>query len=341
MEAKGRKNPVREKGFRRVLPTLLGVFILTNGGFGLSVNDIKYSAQPIAAALCYANKQYQNDKGQCEIKWYVSDKNYHALSYLKYPVRIEVTKDGVDKGFRWYFYSIRKNGKYEGGGAVMIRGKEIKNFDFSNKRKSHCEIRWYVSDKNYHALSYLKYPVKIEVTKDGVDKKGFRWYFYSIRKNGKFEGGGAIMIRKPVPKNGLYIRANENLDDWIGVYYTNDKPQVEEDTEAYYARSDDTPWGEVDTFTVPTCSDAYANCGTPDIRIVEAADNILYCEPLRKEFIERGREMSYAEIMNKLNRYVKEDKCSYRACVPGSGGVFCAREGSYAMKVAVHKAKGY
>jgi len=64
------------------------------------------------------------------------------------------------------------------------------------------------------------------------------------------------MIRKPIPKNGLYIRANKNLDDWIEVYYTNDKPQVEEDTEAYYARSDDTPWGEVDTFTVPTCSDA-------------------------------------------------------------------------------------
>jgi len=93
--------------------TFVGLGCLVVGvGFGLSVNDIKYSAQPVAAALCYANKQYQNDRGQCEIKWYVFDKNHHGLSYLEYPVRIKVIKGGVDeKGFRWYFYFIKKNGK--------------------------------------------------------------------------------------------------------------------------------------------------------------------------------------------------------------------------------------
>jgi len=82
--------------------------LVVSVGFGLSVNDVKYSAQPVAAALCYANKQYQNEKGECEIKWYVSDKNYHDLSNLKYPVRIKVIKDGVDeKRFRWYPYLIK------------------------------------------------------------------------------------------------------------------------------------------------------------------------------------------------------------------------------------------
>ena len=341
MEAKGRGNPVREKGFRRVLPTLLGVFILTNGGFGLSVNDIKYSAQPIAAALCYANKQYQNDKGQCEIKWYVFDKNYHDLSYLKYPVRIEVIKDGVDEeGFRWYFYFIKKMEKNVGGGEVLIRDKEIKDFNFSNKHKSYSEIKWYVFDKNYHDLSYLKYPVRIEVIKDGVDKKGFRWYFYFIEKNGKTEGGGEVLIRKPVPKNGLYIRANENLDYWEVVEYENDK-LVKEGSWASYRYSNVTPWGKVDIFTIPTCSNPYANCDAPDVMLVQAADNILNCPKLKEEFEERGYEMSYAKIMSELSKYVREGECGYWACIPGSGGTYCARKGSDAMKVAVHMAKGY
>ncbi len=340
MEAKGRENPVREKGFGRILPALLGVFILTNGGFGLSVNDIKYSAQPVAAALCYANKQYQNDKGQCEIKWYVSDKNYRKLSSLKYPVRIEVIKDGVDKkGFRWYFYFIEKNGKTEGGGIVKIRDKEIKNFDFSNKHESYSEIKWYVSDKNYRKLSSLKYPVRIEVIKDGVDKKGFRWYFYFIEKNGKTEGGGIVKIRKPVPKNGLYIRANENLDVWKFYRYSNDK-LVGERAEAVYSHSEVTPWGEVDIFTISGCSNAYANCDAPDVSLSTIADNILNCPKLKKEFEERGYEMSYAEAMNKLSKYVDEGECSYWACVPGSGGVFCAVEGSDAMDVATCDANG-
>jgi len=158
-------------------------------GFGLSVNDIKYSAQPVAAALCYANKQYQNDRGQCEIEWYVFDKNHRKLSNLKYPVRIKVIKDGVDeKEFRWYPYLIKKNGKFEGGGIVMIRDKEIKNFDFSNKHESNSEIEWYVFDKNHRKLSNLKYPVRIKVIKDGVDEKEFRWYPYLIKKMGNLRG---------------------------------------------------------------------------------------------------------------------------------------------------------
>ena len=340
MEAKGRENPMREKGFGRILPALLGVFILTNGGFGLSVNDIKYSAQPIAAALCYANKEYQNDKGQCEIKWYVFDRNYNLITSLNYPVRIKVIKDGVDeKGFRWYFYDIFKNGKMEGGGTVKIRDKDIRNFDFSNKYESTSEIKWYTIDKNYNLITSLNHLVRIEVIRDGVDEKGFRWYFYNIFKNGKRVGEGRVLIRKPVPKNGLYIRANKGLDYWEVVEYENDK-LVKKGSWASYRNSKATTDGWVDIFTIPTCSDPDPTCDAPDVMLVQAADNILDCPKLKKEFEERGYEMPYSEIMSKLSKYVREGKCSYRVCVPGSGGTYCARKGSDAMKVAVCRANG-
>jgi len=147
------------------------------------------------------------------------------------------------------------------------------------------------------------------------------------------------MIRKPIPKNGLYIRANKNLDVWEFYRYSNDK-LVEKEAEAVYSHSEVTPWGEVDVFTISGCSNAYANCHAPDVSLVTIADNILYCEPLEKEFEKRGYEMSYAEAMSKLSKYVDEGECSYKACVPGSGGVFCAREGSDAMKVATCMATG-
>jgi len=341
MEAKGRENPVREKGFGRILPALLGVFILTNGGFAIERKNLEYSAQPIAAALCYANKQYQNEKGECEIKWYVFGKDFGKITSLDYPVRIEVFKDGVEEdGFRDYIYSIRKNGKFKGGGIVEIKDKEIKNFDFSNKDKSTSEIKWYVFDKKFGKITSLDYPVRIEVFKDGVEEDGFRDYIYSIKKNGKFEGGGIVMIRKPVPKNGLYIRANENLDYWEVVEYENDK-LVKEGSWASYRYSNVTPWGKVDIFTIPTCSNPYANCDAPDVMLVQAADNILNCPKLKEEFEERGYEMSYAKIMSELSKYVREGECGYWACIPGSGGTYCARKGSDAMKVAVHMAKGY
>jgi len=149
-----------------------------------------------------------------------------------------------------------------------------------------------------------------------------------------------VKIRKPISKNGLYIRANKGLDYWVTVEYENDK-EVKVGYRAHYAYTDRTYWGEVDTFTVPTCSDAYADCRAPNVMLVQAADNILYCPPLRKEFIERGYEMPYSEIMSKLSKYVREGKCYYRACVPGGGGTFCAAQGTDAMDVAVDMARGY
>ena len=155
---------MRGKFFLKYPLTVFGVFVFTGLGFGLSVNDVKYSAGPIAAAICYANKQYQDDKGRCEIKLYVSDKNFNELLYVKIPTKIKVIKDGVDKdGFRWYIYSLYKNRERQGGGIVMIKDSEIKNFNFSDKYESKSEIKYITFNKGYNKmLSQLKTPIKIE-----------------------------------------------------------------------------------------------------------------------------------------------------------------------------------
>jgi len=127
------------------------------------------------------------------------------------------------------------------------------------------------------------------------------------------------------------------LDVWEFYRYSNDK-LVEKEAEAVYSHSETTPWGEIDIFTISGCSDAYANCDAPNVSLSTLADNILNCPDLKKEFEKRGYEMPYSEAMDKLSKYVNEGKCSYWVCVPGSGGVFCAVEGSDAMKVATCKA---
>ena len=122
------------------------------------------------------------------------------------------------------------------------------------------------------------------------------------------------------------------MNAWEGITYINDKP-VEKHKVAY-DYTEQTYTGEVFVFSLPTCSDPDPTCDSPDVRVSEAAADILSCSPLKKEFEERGNEMPYSEIINKIYKYKKEGRCRPKACVAGSGGAYCAVPNTDAMKVA-------
>ena len=135
------------------------------------------------------------------------------------------------------------------------------------------------------------------------------------------------MIRKPVPKNGLYISVSGNCAHFIR--YENDKKiPVGSQKICYYGTTHTVNY--VDIFNLPTCS-GKNYCG-PGVRLNpyygQIFEAILHCDPLEK-WIKEREEVPVSKFIQKAYELKKEcgdwGTPEHWACFPSPGGpMYCA-----------------